>query len=79
MSAMNSFAEIIDAFGGAASFGSAIGITDSHARAMRARDSIPDGYWLKTVETAQARGLDSITLETFASLAKSRLEERVAQ
>lgn len=72
---MNSFVQIIDAFGGAAPFGEAIGIPDSHARAMKARGSIPDGYWLKTVEAARVRDIEGVTLESFASLAKARLEE----
>ena len=72
---MNSFVEIIDAFGGAALFGEAIGIPDSHARAMKARDSIPDGYWMRAVEAARARDIEGVTLESFASLAKARLEE----
>lgn len=70
-----SFVEIIDAFGGAAPFGDAIGIPDSHARAMKARGSIPDGYWLKTVEQARSRGIEGVTLESFAALAKIKLEE----
>lgn len=72
---MNSFVEIIDAFGGPASFGEAIGIPDSHARAMKARDSIPDGYWLKTVDAAISREIAGVDLECFARLAKARLEE----
>ena len=72
---MNSFVEIIDAFGGAAPFGEAIGIPDSHARAMKARDSIPDGYWMRAVEAARSRDIEGVTLESFASLAKARLEE----
>lgn len=72
---MNSFVEIIDAFGGAALFGDAIGIPDSHARAMKARNSIPDGYWLKTVEAARARDIENVTLESFAVLAKARLDK----
>jgi hypothetical protein len=76
---MKSFIEIIDAFGGAAPFGAAIGISDSHARAMKARDSIPDGYWLRTVKAAQGRGVKGVTLESFATIAGSRLEERAGQ
>lgn len=76
---MNSFAQIIDAFGGSASFGEAVGISDSHARVMRSRDSIPDGYWLSTVLEAEARGIKGVTLETFAALAHSKLRERVPQ
>lgn len=71
---MNSFVDIIDAFGGAAPFGEAIGIPDSHARAMKARNSIPDGYWLKTVEAAREREIPNITLESFAALAATRLQ-----
>lgn len=73
---MNSFVQIIDAFGGPSAFGEAIGIPDSHARAMKARKSIPDGYWLKVVEAARERGIKDVTLESFASLAETRLEPR---
>lgn len=72
---MKSFVEIIDAFGGASPFGEAIGIPDSHARAMKARNSIPDGYWSRAVEAARARDIANVTLESFAALAKARLEE----
>ena len=71
---MNSFVDIIDAFGGAAPFGGAIGIPDSHARAMKARNSIPDGYWLKTVEAARERSIENVTLESLAALAATRLQ-----
>lgn len=76
---MDSFVQIIDSFGGASSFGEAIGIPDSHARAMKARNSIPDGYWLDTVKAAEARGINGVTLECFAALARSRLEEKAPQ
>jgi hypothetical protein len=76
---MNSFAEIIDAFGGASPFGEAVGIPDSHARAMKARNSIPDGYWSRAVEAAQSRNISGVTLETFAELAEARLEDQRAE
>lgn len=72
---MKSFVDIIEAFGGAAPFGEAIGIPDSHARTMKARRSIPDGYWLRTIEAAQERNIDGITLESLAMIARVRLEE----
>lgn len=72
---MDSFVQIIDAFGGPTPFGEAIGIPGSHARAMKARDSIPDGYWMRTVEAAKAREIQDVTLERLARLAKCRLEE----
>jgi hypothetical protein len=71
---MQTFSQIIDAFGGAASFGAAVGIPDSHARAMKARNSIPDGYWLKAVNAAQDRGIDGVTLESLAAISASRME-----
>jgi hypothetical protein len=76
---MNSFAQIIDTFGGPGPFAEAVGIPGSHARAMKSRDSIPDGYWMRAVEAARERGIQGITLESFALLAKSRLEEGSAQ
>jgi hypothetical protein len=72
---MDSFVQIIDSFGGAAAFGEAIGISDSHARAMKARGSIPNGYWSRAVDAARTRGIKGVTLEAFASLAATRLEE----
>jgi hypothetical protein len=74
---MNSFVQIIDAFGGAAPFGEAIGIPDSHARAMKARKSIPDGYWLQTVKAAQDRDIVGVTLESLAALAEAKLQDKV--
>lgn len=76
---MDSFAQIIDAFGGPGAFAEAIGIPDSHARAMKTRNSIPDGYWLRAARAAEVRGLSDVTLERFAILAGSKLEEKVPQ
>lgn len=69
-----SFAAIIDLFGRSADFADAIGIPESHARAMRARRSIPGHYWIRMVEAAKARGLVGITLEVLAGLAEASLE-----
>jgi hypothetical protein len=70
---MDSFSDIIDAFQG--TFGEAIGVPDSHARAMKARDSIPDGYWSRTVVAAAAKRIEGITLELLAKLAAAKLEK----
>ncbi len=66
---MNSFSSVIDAFGGPAKFGDAIGIPDSHARTMKARDSIPADRWSKVVAAAEERGVEGVTLEKLAELA----------
>jgi hypothetical protein len=65
---MLSFAEIIDQFGGGAAFGRAIGISDGHARVMKARDSIPAEYWPTVVEQADIRGIGGIDHETLTNL-----------
>lgn len=66
---MDSFSSVIDAFGGAAKFGEAIGIPDSHARTMKARDSIPADRWSKVVAAACDRGVSGVTFEKLAELA----------
>lgn len=72
---MDSFAQIIDRFGGAPAFGKAVGIPDSHARAMKARDSIPDGYWSRMVAAAAENSIEGVTLELLAELAEVKLRE----
>lgn len=78
-SRVETFGGIIDAFGGAAAFGAAIGIADSHARTMKARSSIPPSWWPRVVAEARARNLTWITYETLAGLVaaeKRRLSRR---
>jgi hypothetical protein len=74
---MNSFSAVIEAFGGR--FAEAIGVEESHARTMKARDSIPSTRWIATVNAAQELGLPSITLELLARLdaEKSKVREGV--
>ena len=70
---MNSFGEIIDAFGGPGPFGEALAIPASHARTMKARGSIPPAYWPEVVEAAVQRCIPGINLELLAGvLAGSR-------
>ena len=72
---MRTFSDIIDAFGGPAPFRDAIAISDVHARQMKLRDSIPAGYWPRTVKAALVRGVEGVTLEVLAELAKNKLDE----
>lgn len=71
---MNTFTDIIEAFGGPAEFGRAIGIKPGHAGSMKTRDSIPDEYWLATVGAAELREIDGVTLEVLASISAKRRE-----
>lgn len=69
---MDSFASVIDAFGGPAKFGAAIGVPDSHARTMRARDSIPSYRWARVVSAAEEMGVGGVTLERLAQLDEAK-------
>lgn len=76
----NSFSAVIDAFGGAGPFGAAIGVNDSHARTMKARDSIPWTRWQDTVKAAAERNIEGVTLERLADMATVKRElERAVQ
>jgi len=74
---MNSFSAVIEAFGGR--FAEAIGVEESHARTMKARDSIPSTRWMATVDAAQKLGVEGVTLDLLARLdaEKSRPREVV--
>jgi hypothetical protein len=76
---MKSFVEIIQAFGGTAIFAEAIGIPDSHARAMKARRSIPHRYWRRTVKAAQERHIDGITTDSMAAMVDPDFETEASQ
>lgn len=73
---MQSFAAIIDAFGGPGPFSQAVGVSDSHARTMKARGSIPVEYWQIAVEAAKRLGIEGLSLDLFVTLARLKAEER---
>jgi hypothetical protein len=66
------FAAIIDAFGGAVPFSKALGIPDTHARTMKARDSIPSERWNSVVAAAASLEIPGITLKLLADLEEAR-------
>ena len=75
---MNSFSAIIEAFDGR--FAEAIGVEESHARTMKARDSIPSTRWMATVDAAQKLGVNGVTLDLLARLDAEKSKQReVAQ
>lgn len=73
---MNSFSQVIDAFGD--QFAQAIGIEESHARTMKARNSIPSTYWLRVAKAAEERSLEGVTLESLARLEEDKAKPREA-
>jgi hypothetical protein len=73
---MLSFIQIIEAFGGPIPFGNAVKIPSSHARTMKARNSIPPGYWPDVVAEAEKRRLHGVTYEALAKCAGRRVRNR---
>lgn len=71
---MGSFSAVIDAFGGPAKFGRALGIPASHAGVMKHRESIPAEYWPAVVKAASEKGIDGVTFEGLALLAATKPE-----
>lgn len=69
---MDSFSDVIDAFGGPTGFADAIGVPDSHARTMKARDSIPPAHWQRTAAAAIVKNVPGVSLDLLARLAASR-------
>jgi hypothetical protein len=65
---METFSAIIDAFGGTSAFGQAIGIPDSHARTMKARDSIPPEHWDRLVKAAIERDIEGISFKRLTEI-----------
>jgi hypothetical protein len=74
-----SHADVIDAFGGPVKFGVAVGIKDSHARTMKARDSIPSGRWNDVVNAAEREGVPHITLKLLADLDAAKLKTKATE
>lgn len=73
---MNSFSAVIEAFNGR--FAEAIGVEESHARTMKARDSIPSTRWAATVSAARDLGIEGVTLELLANLESEKVKTREA-
>jgi hypothetical protein len=65
---MNSFSDIVDAFGGVSAFALATGRKRSWAKKVKERDSLNAAYFEATVCAARAAGLP-ITLDDLARIA----------
>lgn len=72
---MQSFREVIKAFGGAVSMAGTIDnplITDNLIRQWGYRDSIPASYWPTIVDRARDRRIAGVTFATLSGLARPR-------
>lgn len=72
----DTFCAIIDLWPSPAELGQDIGATPGHVRAMRARDSIPDRFWLALVRGAERRQLAGVSLQRLAELSAARGESQ---
>lgn len=68
---MDSFQKIIDAFG-TDRLAEAAGVTESHVRVMRARDSIPPLYWPDIVAKAPDHLKGKVTFDLLKTLRAGR-------
>lgn len=68
---MQSFAEIIDLFGGPAEYARAVGMTPGAAKQARRRDSISAEWFAQTARAATAMNLP-VTLDVLADLAERK-------
>lgn len=69
---VNSFAELIDTFGGPAKFGRAIGVAPNTAKKMRSRNSLNVTRFPAVVQAAQDRGIPGVTMKRLVELATER-------
>ena len=71
---MKSFSAVIEAFDG--QFAEAIGVEESHARTMKARDSIPSTRWMATVDAAKRLKVPGVTLALLARIDAEKSKQR---
>jgi hypothetical protein len=69
---MTTVADIIERFGGAAKMAPLIGESANTIRQWSVRDSIPGRCWQVIVTAADRAGLDGVTLEVLAKIAKAK-------
>ena len=69
---IETFGDIIEAFGGPTKYAKAVEIETFHAQTMKTRDSIPASYWAKTVAAAEEGDIAGITLDVLARIAEAK-------
>lgn len=68
---MQSFVDVVDAFGGVTAYAEATGRKRSWAKKVRERNSLNAAHFAMTAEAAEAKGLP-ITVDTLVQIADSR-------
>ena len=73
---MRTFSGLIDELGGPIILKDGLGIEDSHARTMKARDSIPVEHWPKLIELARSRGVAGVSYDSLHAMRAYRLASK---
>jgi hypothetical protein len=68
---MNTFRDVVDAFGGVSAYAAATGRTRVWAKKVRERNSLNAAHFATTAEAAKAAGLP-ITIDVLARIADAR-------
>lgn len=66
---MQTFPELIERFGGAATMAPLVGVPANTIRQWSSRRNIPGRYWKSIISAAQQVGLDAVTADKLAELA----------
>lgn len=69
---VNSFAELIEQFGGPAKFGRAVGMTPGAAKQAKRRDRLAVVYFQAAAKAAQDRDIPGVTVRKLVELAADR-------
>lgn len=72
--AMETFVDLITAFGGPAKFAGAIDVKPFHAQTMKTRGSVPPAYWSRVVAAASVLKIAGVTYETLTKMAERRAD-----
>lgn len=76
---MQTFADIIVAFGGYAKVAEALSIPAGTVSSWKSRNVFPSEHWEKLVATASERGIDGVSLEALARIAARSVAPSMAE
>lgn len=69
---VNTFAELIEQFGGPAKFGRAVGMTPGAAKQAKRRDRLSVEYFPAVAKAAQDRAIPGVTVKRLVEMAAER-------
>ena len=75
---MLTFQALIEDIGGVRSLAEGFSITESHARVMKTRNSIPPEYWPQLIKMARAKRIVGVNVEALLAMRAQRKAEVAA-